>query len=170
MVSKNTTSMLKDILSIAGYPGLYRYLKNSRNGIIVENLETGKRMNADATARINSLEDISIYTDEGDMELKDVFKAIHEHENGQKSFNPKKASGKELKEYFSKVVPNYDEERVYTSDMKKILTWYNTLQQLDMIDLSEEESEQDESGGEQDRPDEDAGDAREKGDSEAPKD
>lgn len=170
MVSKNTTSMLKDILSIAGYPGLYKYLKNSRNGIIVENLETGKRMNADATARINSLEDISIYTDEGDMELKDVFKAIHEHENGQKSFNPKKASGKELKEYFSKVVPNYDEERVYTSDMKKILTWYNTLQQLDMIDLSEEEGEKDESGGEQDRPGEDEGDAPDQGGSETNKD
>jgi hypothetical protein len=131
--------MLKDILSIAGYPGLYKYLKKSRNGIIVENLESGKRMNADAAARINSLEDISIYTEEGDLELKEVFKAIREHENGEKAFNPKKASGKELKEYFATVVPNYDRDRVYTSDMKKILIWYNTLQALDMLDFSQEE-------------------------------
>ena len=145
--------MLKDILSIAGYPGLYKYLKKSRNGIIVENLETGKRMNADAAARINSLEDISIYTEEGDLELKEVFKAIKEQENGEKAFNPKKASGKDLKEYFATVVPNYDRDRVYTSDMKKILAWYNTLQALDMLDFSQEEEEtgtddQDTSAGE----------------------
>ncbi|MBS3806841.1 MAG: DUF5606 domain-containing protein [Bacteroidales bacterium] len=136
--------MLKDILSIAGYSGLYKYLKKSRNGIIVENLYTGKRMNADATARINSLEDISIYTEQGDMELKDVFKAIHEHEDGQKTINPKKAGSKELKEYFARVIPHYDRERVYTSDMKKILTWYNTLQRLEMIDFSEAEDQEEE--------------------------
>jgi len=133
--------MLKDILSIAGYSGLYKYLKKSRNGIIVENLGTGKRMNADATARINSLDDISIYTEQGDMELKDVFKAIHNHEDGQKAINPKKAGGKDLKEYFAQVVPEYDRDRVYTSDMKKILAWYNTLQGLGMIDFSQEEEE-----------------------------
>lgn len=142
--------MLKEILSIAGYSGLYKYLKKSRNGIIVENLDTGKRMNADATARINSLEDISIYTEQGDMELKDVFKAIHEHEDGQKTINPKKAGSKELKEYFAQVIPEYDRDRVYTSDMKKILTWYNTLQRLEMIDFSEgeEQDEQKEEGNE----------------------
>ncbi len=141
--------MLKDILSIAGYSGLYKYLKKSRNGIIVENLETGKRMNADATARINSLEDISIYTDQGDRELKDVFKAIHEHENGQKTINPKKVSGKELKEYFGRVIPDYDQERVYTSDMKKIIGWYNTLQRLGYIDLSRDEEANEEEGNSQ---------------------
>jgi len=138
--------MLKDILSIAGYSGLYKYLKKSRNGIIVENLDSGKRMNADATARINSLEDISIYTEQGDMELKEVFKAIHEHEDGQKTINPKKASGKELKEYFARVIPEYDRDRVYTSDMKKILTWYNTLQRLELIDLSEEQEQEEQAG------------------------
>jgi len=138
--------MLKDILSIAGYSGLYKYLKKSRNGIIVENLDTGKRMNADATARINSLEDISIYTEQGDMELKDVMKAIHEHEDGQKTINPKKASGQELKEYFAQVIPEYDRDRVYTSDMKKILTWYNTLQRLELIDFSEEQEQEEQAG------------------------
>ena len=154
---KTATSMLKDILSIAGYSGLYKYLKKSRNGIIVENLDTGKRMNADATARINSLEDISIYTEQGDMELKDVLKAIHEQEDGQKTINPKKASGQELKEYFAQVIPEYDRDRVYTSDMKKILTWYNTLQRLEMIDLSEEaeqeeQSAEDQEAGDQQKP------------------
>lgn len=137
--------MLKDILSITGYSGLYKYLKKSRNGIIVENLETRKRMNADATVRINSLEDISIYTEQGDMELKDVFKAISDHEEGGKAINPKKASGKELKEYFATIVPQYDRDRVYTSDMKKILTWYNTLQRLDMLDLEEDDEQTDSS-------------------------
>jgi len=145
--------MLKDILAISGYSGLYKYLKKSRNGIIVENLETQKRMNADPTARINSLEDISIYTENGDMELKEVFKAIHKHEEGGKSLNPKKAKGSELKQYFAEVIPEYDEERVYTSDIKKVLTWYNTLQRLDMLNF--EESEEEEGEGEQEQEDTD---------------
>ncbi len=136
--------MLKDILAISGYSGLYKYLKKSRNGIIVENLETGKRMNADPTARINSLEDISIYTESGDMELKDVFRVIRDYENGEKSLNPKKVKGSELKEYFAEVIPGYDEERVYTSDIKKVLTWYNSLQALDMLNFEESEEEEQE--------------------------
>jgi hypothetical protein len=147
--------MLKDILSISGYSGLYKYLKKSRNGIIVENLQTKKRMNADATARINSLEDISIYTENGDMELEGVFKAIYKHEDGGKSLNPKKSSGSELKNYFAEVIPEYDEDRVYTSDMKKILTWYNILQELDMLNF--EESEEGEEQENRQEPDDSAG-------------
>ena len=75
-----------------------------------------------------------------------MFKAIHEHEDGQKTINPKKASGKELKEYFARVIPEYDRDRVYTSDMKKILTWYNTLQRLELIDLSEEQEQEEQAG------------------------
>ena len=142
--------MLKDILAISGYGGLYKYLKKSRNGIIVENLETQKRMNADPSARINSLEDISIYTENGDMELKEVFKAIRDHEEGGKALNPKKAKGAELKAYFAEVIPDYDEERVYTSDIKKILTWYNTLQALDMLNFEESTEEQEENREESD--------------------
>ena len=142
--------MLKDILAISGYSGLYKYLKESRNGIIVENLETGKRMNADPTSRINSLEDISIYTENGDMELKDVFKAIFDHEDGGKALNPKKIKSDELKEYFAEVIPEYDEERVYTSDIKKILTWYNALQALNMLNFEESEEEEQENREESD--------------------
>lgn len=133
--------MLKDILSISGQGGLYKYLKKSRNGIIVEHLETGKRQNADATARINALEDISVYTIDDDIPLKDVFKAIHEKEEGGQTLNPKKTSSNELRQYFEEIVPEYDEDRVYVSDIKKILKWYNTLQKLDMLNFDEEEEE-----------------------------
>jgi hypothetical protein len=142
--------MLKDILSIAGYSGLYRYLKKSRNGIIVENLETKKRMNADATAQINALEDISVYTETEDVPLNKVFKAIYEHEGGKAAMNPKKASGKELKEYFRQVLPDYDEERVYNSDIKKIITWYNVLQKLDLLSFEEEEQDEENTGQDSD--------------------
>ncbi len=136
--------MLKDILAISGYGGLYKYLKKSHNGVIVENLETGKKMNADAAAQISALEDISVYTEEGDLALEKVFKAIHEKENGQKAMNPKKASGKELENYFEEIIPDFDKDRVYASDMKKILKWYNLLHKLDMLNFQEEEEKEEE--------------------------
>jgi len=141
--------MLKDILSISGQGGLYKYLKKSRNGIIVEHLETGKRQNADATARINALEDISVYTIDDDIPLKDVFKAINNKEEGGPTLNPKKTSSNELREYFEEIVPEYDEDRVYVSDIKKILKWYNTLQKLDMLNFDEEEEEENKEEGEE---------------------
>src|SRR6056297_1950579 len=134
--------MLKDILAISGFGGLYKYLKKSHNGIIVENLETQKRMNADATAQVSALEDISVYTNEGEMVLEKVFKAIYEKENGEETLNPKKASGKELEKYFEEIIPDFDDERVYKSDMKKILKWYNILHKLDMLNFDEQESEE----------------------------
>ena len=141
--------MVKDILSISGHGGLFKYLKKSRNGIIVEHLETGKRMNADATARVNALEDISVYTVDGDIPLKDIFKAISEKEDGGPSLNPKKASSQELREYFEEIAPEYDEEKVYVSDIKKILKWFNTLQKLDMLNFEEDEEENKENTEEQ---------------------
>ncbi len=141
--------MLKDILSISGHGGLFKYLKKSRNGIIVEHLETGKRMNADATARVNALEDISVYTVDGDVPLKDIFKAISEKENGGPSLNPKKTSSNKLREYFEEIAPEYDDEKVYVSDIKKILKWYNTLQRLEMLNFEEDEQEDQENAEEQ---------------------
>jgi hypothetical protein len=139
--------MLKDILAISGYGGLYKYLKKSHNGVIIENLETGKRMNADAAAQISALEDISVYTEEGDLALEKVFKAIYEKENGHKAINPKKASGKELENYFEEIIPDFDKDRVYASDMKKILKWYNLLHKLDMLNFQEEEEKEEENKG-----------------------
>ncbi|SHI85942.1 hypothetical protein SAMN05444280_10727 [Tangfeifania diversioriginum] len=130
--------MLKGILAISGQPGLFKMVAESKNNIIVESLETGKRMPAYSTSKISALEDIAIFTDADDIPLKDVFKAISEKEDGGKTINHK-SSSKELRDYFGEVLPDYDRDRVYVSDIKKVLLWYNTLQEKDMLDFSEEE-------------------------------
>ncbi len=131
---------LKDIMAIAGKPGLYKFVAQGRNAIIVEQIETGKRTSAFSHERINSLEEITVFTDDKDMPLKDVFKALYEKEDGKESISPK-SDNNTLKEYFGEVVPDYDRERVYVSDIKKILTWYNILQKADMLSFEEEEEE-----------------------------
>lgn len=130
--------MLKDILSISGYGGLFKFVSQGRTGIIVESLEDKKRMNASATAKISALEDIAIFTDTEDKPLKDVFKAIAEKENGGESINHK-SSADELKKYFEEILPDYDRDRVYVSDIKKVINWYNILQKYDLLNFDEEE-------------------------------
>ncbi len=132
--------MLKDILSISGYGGLFKFISQGRTGIIVESLEDKKRMNASATAKISALEDIAIFTDTEDIPLKDVFKAIFEKEDGGAAINHK-SSANELKAYFEEVLPDYDRDRVYVSDIKKVLNWYNTLHKFEMLNFDEEEEE-----------------------------
>jgi len=132
--------MLKGILSISGQPGLFKLIAESKNNIIVESLETGKRMPAYSTTKISALEDIAIYTDVDDVPLKEVFKAISEKEDGGKAISHK-SSGNELKNYFGEVLPDYDRDRVYTSDIKKVILWYNMLHDKNMLDFSEEEEE-----------------------------
>ena len=129
---------LKDILSISGYPGLFKFVSQGRNAIIVENLETRKRMSAFGSDRISSLEDISVYTDEEDLPLVDVFKRIFEKEGNKPTINPK-STPDELRDYFSEVVPGYDRDRVYASDIRKVLTWYNLMFKLKMVKFDDEE-------------------------------
>lgn len=137
--------MLKDILSISGQGGLFKFISQGRSGIIVESLETKKRMNASATVKISSLEDIAIFTETEDLPLNDVFKTIHEKENGGETINHK-SSADELKKYFGEVLPDYDRDRVYVSDIKKVLNWYNILHKFEMLNFEEEEeSKEDES-------------------------
>jgi len=133
--------MLKGILSISGQSGLYKLVAESKNNIIVESLETKKRMPVYSTVKVSALEDIAIYTETGDIPLKDVFKAIYDHENGNVAISPK-ASNQELKKYFEKIVPEYDKERVYISDIKKVLLWYNSLQEKELFDFTETEAEE----------------------------
>ena len=133
--------MLKDILAITGEPGLYKLVSKSSKGVIVENIETGRRMPFFAAAKISALEDIAIFTDEEDMPLKDVLKAIYDKENGGAAIDHK-SSKEDLIEYFSEVVPNYDEDRVYPNHIKKVINWYNILHKHDMLDFSEEEKEE----------------------------
>jgi len=132
--------MLKGILSISGQSGLYKMVAESKNNIIVESIETKKKFPVYSTAKVSALEDIAIYTYEGDIPLKDIFKSIAEHEDGGKAISHK-SSGNELKSYFEKVVPEYDKDRVYVSDIKKVLMWYNALQENNMLDFSEDEQD-----------------------------
>ncbi len=133
-------------MAISGKPGLYKFVKQGRNAIIVENIETGKRTSAFTTERINSLEEISVFTNEKDIPLKDVFKAIFEKEEGKESISPK-ADSEELKSYFAEVVPDYNRERVYLSDIRKIFSWYNLLQKNDLLSFEEEEETEDKKSG-----------------------
>jgi hypothetical protein len=132
--------MLKGILSVSGQSGLFKLVAESKNKIIVESLETLKRLPVHSTAKVSALEDIAIYTENGDLPLKDVFKAISEKENGGPAISHK-ATERELKQYFELVVPLYDRDRVYISDIKKVIAWYNALQQKELLDFSETEIE-----------------------------
>jgi len=111
----------------------------SKNSIIVESLDSKKRMPVYSTSKVSALEDIAMYTESGDVPLKDVFKAIYEKEEGGGALNPK-SSGNELKEYFEEILPDFDKDRVYVSDIKKVLLWYNILHDKELLDFSEEEN------------------------------
>lgn len=139
--------MLKGILSVSGQTGLFKLIAESKNNIIVESLETFKRIPVHSTSKVSALEDIAIYTENGDVPLKVVFKAISDKENGGPALSPK-VTGNELKTYFEKVVPEYDKDRVYVSDIKKVLLWYNTLQQKNLLDFTEVEEKMEQEGEE----------------------
>lgn len=133
---------LKDILAISGKPGLFQLVSNARNGLIVESFEDKKRIPAYASEKISALEDIAIFTAEGEKPLVDVFRKIHEKENGGVSINHKSPS-KQLRAYFSEVVPDHDRDKVYTSDIKRVISWYNILHKHNLV-VFEEEKEQSE--------------------------
>lgn len=119
--------MLKDILSIHGKGGLYRMVAQSKNGIVVEAIEDKKRMMVSQHYQVSSLSDIAIFTDTEEKSLEDVFVEIYKMENGKKTSINHKASPEELKDFFIKILPNYDKDRVYISDIKKVVKWYNLL-------------------------------------------
>ena len=120
--------MGKTILAISGKPGLYELVSRGKGSLIVENLTDHKRMPAFASDRVTSLADIAMYTDDEDMPLGNILIALCDMEGGKKaSIDYKKASGKELNDYFAKFVPNFDRDRVHTSDIKKLVQWYNIL-------------------------------------------
>ena len=138
--------MLKGILSVSGQSGLFKMVAESKNNIIIESLENLKRMPVHSTSKVSALEDIAIYTENGDVPLKEIFKAIFDCENGGPAINPK-VTASELKSYFEKIVPNYDKDRVYISDIKKVLLWYNTLLNKNLLDFSEDVGKIDEADG-----------------------
>ncbi len=134
---------ISGIISIAGMSGLYKVVAQSKNGLIVESLIDKKRVPAYSTQRISSLEDVSIYSTGDDVPLKEVFQKFYDKENGGVCIDHKQPDA-ELKKYFKEAFAEYDEDRVYVSDIKKILNWYNLLQKAGLLDKKEEEqSEED---------------------------
>jgi len=142
---------LSKILSISGKPGLFKMLAQTKNGMVVESLLDGKRSTAFSHERISTLEEISIYTDDEDIPLKDVLKAIYEKQNGEAALSHK-SEGDELKSFFEEAVPEYDKENVYVSDIKKVINWYNTLHEHSLLDFTEEEEEKKEEEKEEKKP------------------
>ena len=132
---------LEGILSISGKPGLYKMVAQGKGRIIVESLSDRKRIPISALNQVSALEDIAIYTDTEEVPLKDVFTNIAEKEQCAPCISYKEGDAK-LKDYFAEILPDYDESRVYTSHIKKVLKWYNQLQEMDLISLEEETEEE----------------------------
>ncbi|WP_296637577.1 DUF5606 domain-containing protein [Polaribacter sp.] len=114
------------IISVGGKPGLFKVISQSKNAIIVQGINDTKRVAINATQNVSLLENIAIYTYEEDLPLLEVFKAMSEKTNGEKVISHKE-SGNKLTSFFAEVLPNYDDERVYTSNIKKIIQWFNIL-------------------------------------------
>ena len=131
---------LAKILSVRGQRGLFSYIAQSRTGAIAESLQDHKRVNFAATSGITTLEDISIYTMEGEVKLKEVFLKLKEVLGDADAPSPK-AAPEELKALFEKALPDYDGDRFYVSHMKKVVEWYNQLKNFASLDFVEEEEE-----------------------------
>jgi hypothetical protein len=130
--------VLKDILAISGEQGLFKFIAQGKNAIIVEHIETGKRSSAFSSAKVSSLEDISVFTENEDLPLGKVFDKIFEKEAGGPAIDSK-SDPEKLKKYFQEIVPDYSREKVYASDVKKVVHWYNILQKKNMLIREEPE-------------------------------
>ena len=129
-------------MAVSGKPGLYKLVSKGNNLLIIESLVDKKRMPAYARDKVISLGDISIYTDEDEVSICEVLTAIKEKEKGEKvSIDLSKAQPDDLRVYFTEVLPNFDRERVYPSDIKKVLKWYELLMANDITDFSKKEEE-----------------------------
>lgn len=118
--------MIRKIVSIAGKPGLYKLVSQGRNMLIVEALATGRRTPAYAHDKVISLADVAIYTTEEDMPLGQVLEKVKEATNGQ-PVDVKSYTDADLRNYFATILPNFDQDRVYTTDIRKLFSWYNIL-------------------------------------------
>lgn len=130
---------LSKIVSISGKPGLYQIKSQAIGRLIVESLIDGKCIPAFAQDRLSSLEEISIFSVDEDKPLKEVFKSIHDKMGDKVDFDYKKASNDVLRAKFLEVMPDYDQEAVYPSDMKKVFAWYQMLMDKNLLDFTEEE-------------------------------
>ena len=127
---------LSGIIAISGRPGLFKVIAQGKNNVIVESLVDRKRFPAYSSDRISALDDISIYTYEEEKPLKEIFAAIYEKESAGETISHKE-DDKKLVNYLLEVLPNYDQERVYVSDIKKIFQWYNLLHKAGELKVEE---------------------------------
>ena len=135
--------MLKTILAISGKPGLFKLMNQGKNMLIVESLSTGKRTPAYAHDKVISLADVAIYTDGEDMPLAEVLQKISDY-TGSKAVDLKSfGKDSELREYLGKILPEYDRDRVYTNDIKKLFTWYNELIAANITKFKDDEIAED---------------------------
>jgi hypothetical protein len=132
--------MLKTILSITGRPGLFKLISNAKNVVIVESLADKRKFPIYARDKVVALGDISMYTEEGETPLQDVLIAIKQKEAGKAASIPTSAKPEELNAYLGEVLPSYDKERIHTSDIKKLVGWYNILTAAE-IDFTTKEEE-----------------------------
>lgn len=121
---------LRGIVSLSGRPGLFKALAQNRSGFILESLDEAKnKVVTNATSKLATLEDITVFGEDDDITLVSILEKM-KAEAATKPVPDAKADGKVLRAYFTEIVPNHDPERVYTSDIKKIITWYSILSQL----------------------------------------
>lgn len=129
---------LSKILSITGKNGLFKFISKTANSFIVESLDDGKRFPAFSSDGVAALDNIAIFTDADEVPLQNVFQNIYRKESGKAVEMPK--DNNSMKAYFAVILPDYDRERVYVSNMKKVFHWYNILVAHDLVDLEEPES------------------------------
>ena len=135
--------MLKKILSVSGKPGLYQMVSQGKNMLIIESLTDKKRIPAYARDKVISLGDIAIYTNEKEVPLYEILNSVKQKENGQKvSIELSKASPDELRAYLAELLPDFDRERVYPTDIKRLLTWYNLLLEAGITEYEPQEEKQ----------------------------
>jgi hypothetical protein len=134
---------LSGIIAISGQSGLYKIVAQSKNGIIVEGLQDKKRVNVYASTKVSTLSEISMYTTGDDMPIEEIMFSVYEKENGGPAVD-NKADDKAIAAYFEVVLPSYDKERVYVSNMRKLFSWYNILQSTGHLKKKEEKTETEE--------------------------
>ena len=133
---------LDKILSIGGKPGLFKLITQTRAGFVAESLIDGKKITVGFKNNVSVLSEIAIYTLEEEVPLREVFLKIQEKENGEKTPVTHKDDKLKLEEYFFEILPSFDEDRVYASDIKKVIQWYNMLQEQGITDFSAKEKEE----------------------------
>ncbi|WP_452220313.1 DUF5606 family protein [Lacinutrix salivirga] len=135
---------LKKVLAISGKPGLYKLLTQTRSGFVAESLIDKKRISVGLQQNVSVLSEIAIYTLTEEVPLKAVFKKIQDKEDGKETSISHKDGKDKLEEYFFEVLPDYDEDRVYASDIKKVVQWYNMLLKNDLLNLEDEDASDEE--------------------------